>query len=452
LGRPTLLVVRVTDAFAEIWEGLAEALGVSLRLVRPEDAGSLGSGVGAVVLAAGGAERKAADWLERGPLARAPSVAVVGADPGRRAAALLVRAGAADYFALPGDVELLRGFLSNAIAEFRAGPRRNGDGGVVSAAFDGVVAESRAMRTVLAQADRLAHHSDSAALLVGETGTGKELLARAIHESGARRTGPFVPVSCALIPGHLVESELFGHERGAFTDATAANPGVFEVAEGGTLFLDEVGELPVEVQARLLRALEEKPVRRLGGVRPRGADVRVIAATSTEPEGAAEAGGLRGDLYYRLSVVTLRLPPLRERPEDIEPLARQFIAVLAAEYGLAVPALDEAEFEMLRSHDWPGNVRELKNVVERAMLLAEPGRPVLDGFTVDAHRGNGAGGPLPFPATLDAIEGAAARAMVDVCEGNRSEAARRLSISRGRLRRLLGLAEGNGAREGAHES
>jgi DNA-binding NtrC family response regulator len=372
----------------------------------------------------------------------APPVVAVGADPNRRATALLMGAGAADYLVLPEDVELLHSSLAALLTRFQVGRTvRHGDGDIIPGAFEAIVARSPIMRGVLARAGRLLRHRDATALIIGETGTGKELLARAVHSGGPRREAPFVPVNCSALPPQLVESELFGHERGAFTDAHAANPGLFEVAEGGTLFLDEIGALPVALQAKLLRVLENKEVRRVGGTRTRIADVRIIAATNTQLDRAVEDGTFRGDLFYRLSILTVSLPPLRERAEDLEPLARHFLETFAREYGLPVPVLDAAALNALRTYDWPGNVRELKNAMERALLLAEPGHVAIDELPRTAAPRPPAGSTLPFPAPLDAIEAAAARSMLAACEGNRSEAARRLGISRRRLRRLLGLSD-----------
>jgi DNA-binding NtrC family response regulator len=281
-------------------------------------------------------------------------------------------------------------------------------------------------------------HATVTLLLTGETGTGKELLARAIHYNGPRRDAPFVDVNCAAIPETLLESELFGHEKGAFTDATTTKPGLFEVASRGTLFLDEIGHLPLALQGKLLRALEERSVRRVGGTRSIPVDVRIIAATHVDLAAAVTRGEFRQDLYYRLNVVPLSLPPLRERREDILPLARAFLSRFSKEYGLPQPRLTPATERALATHRWAGNVRELRNVIERAVLLHRGG--ALDPTDVVAPEVPAApspDAPIPFPATLAAITRAAAVAMVDRCTGNKSEAARRLGISRPRLLRLL---------------
>ncbi|HYP00136.1 MAG TPA: sigma-54 dependent transcriptional regulator, partial [Pyrinomonadaceae bacterium] len=217
----------------------------------------------------------------------------------------------------------------------------------------------------------LAARSDGRVLISGETGTGKELCARAIHYLSPRAAGPFVPVNCGAIPVELVENEMFGHERGAFTGAASARPGLIEEAEGGTLFLDEIDCLPLLAQTKLLRFLQEKEYRRLGSTKTLRADVRVITASNVDLEEAVKRGKLRQDLYYRLNVVPVRLPPLRERREDIPLLAHYFMAQYAAEFDKLVTTLSAESIQKLVSYDWPGNVRELEHTIERAVLLSE---------------------------------------------------------------------------------
>src|SRR5262249_5840407 len=208
-------------------------------------------------------------------------------------------------------------------------------------------------------------------LIQGETGTGKGLLARLMHRSGPRASAPFVDLSCAAIPETLLEAELFGYERGAFTDARQAKPGLFHVAHGGTLFLDEVGLLPRALQAKILTALEQGSVRRLGATRSEPADVAIIAATNEPLAACVRDGRFREDLYHRLAVLMLELPPLREREADVELLAAQFVATMCEQYGIPVKTLSDGARAGLRAHAWPGNVRELGNVIERAILLAD---------------------------------------------------------------------------------
>ncbi len=231
-----------------------------------------------------------------------------------------------------------------------------------------LVAQSEAMRQVVATAERVAMTS-SPVLLLGETGVGKERVAQLIHNTGPWSRGPFIAVNCAAIPSELFESELFGHERGAFTGATRGRRGRFELADQGTLFLDEVGEVPLHLQAKLLRVLQQRTIEPVGSERSVVVNVRVIAATNRNLRKEAEEGRFRSDLYYRLGVVEIEIPPLRERPEDIEPLLECFTRVLGRQFGGVTPPMDPDVIEALKRYTWPGNVRELVNVLERAMLL-----------------------------------------------------------------------------------
>ncbi|HSM91866.1 MAG TPA: sigma 54-interacting transcriptional regulator, partial [Anaeromyxobacteraceae bacterium] len=240
---------------------------------------------------------------------------------------------------------------------------------------DRYVAESPSMKAVLEQVRRVAS-SDSTVLIRGETGTGKEGLARRVHDLSARRDRPFVAVNLGALPEGLVESELFGHEKGAFTGALRQRPGRFEQADGGTIFLDEVGDAPPSVQVRLLRVLQERELDRVGGTVPVKVDVRVVAATNRDLEASVASGTFREDLYYRLAVVPISLPPLRQRPEDVRPLVEHFLARHAALMGRPPPEVPEPLWATLRGHAWPGNVRELENLVQRALILS-PG-PVLE--------------------------------------------------------------------------
>ncbi len=435
-----VLVAKLSDSFSDVWRQLGSGLDTDIRVVASAETGTIAPATAAVLLAAGGAEREAVEWLERHDVPIGVPVFVVGSDPGRRIAAGVVSHGASDYFALPEDIEILRNAVASALARRRQALSRSTSEPTPDElqAFGAIVGESPAIKAVLQRAGRLLKHAHGTALIVGETGTGKELLARAIHEGGPRREAPFVPVNCSALPHQLVESELFGHEKGAFTDAHAAKPGLFEVADGGTLFLDEIGTLPVDLQAKLLRVLEDREIRRVGATKSRRVDVRVIAASNEDLEEAIRRGSFRQDLYFRLGVITLLLPPVRDRGADVLLIARQLLASLARQHELPVPPLSAEAERALLNYSWPGNVRELKNGVERALLLSPQGQlnvaellpsrpPVLPPPS----------GSLPFPARLDAITSAAARAMLDLCSGNVSEAARRLQVSRRRLRRLL---------------
>jgi two-component system response regulator AtoC len=273
----------------------------------------------------------------------------------------------------------------------------------------------------------------STALILGESGTGKELVARAIHEASPRRGRRFVAVNCAAIPAALLESELFGHARGAFTDAIRDRAGLFEEASGGTLLLDEVGELPLPLQAKLLRVLQEGELRRVGDATPIQVDVRLIAATLRDLAEEVAAGRFREDLYYRLNVLPVRIPPLRERTEDIPQLARYFAERHAARHGLGDVALPDAVIEALAAQPWPGNVRELENVIERALVLAEG--PEIDlaylstVMTMKAPVTNGHADELSIKKATRDLEQELIRRALGVTQGNRTNAAKLLEIS-----------------------
>jgi transcriptional regulator with GAF, ATPase, and Fis domain len=243
--------------------------------------------------------------------------------------------------------------------------------------FEEIVGESPALRSVLARLAKVAP-TDSTVLITGETGTGKELIARAIHKRSHRSARAFVCVNCAAVPSSLITSELFGHEKGAFTGATQRRLGRFELAEGGTLFLDEVGELSVETQIALLRVLQEREFERLGGTRPIRANVRVIAATNRDLQDSIEVGAFRSDLYYRLNVFPVEMPPLRERKEDIPLLVEYFIDRFASRAGKRIRRIDRETLARLTSYAWPGNIRELQNVIERSIIVCDT-----ECFTVD---------------------------------------------------------------------
>jgi two-component system response regulator HydG len=435
-------VVEFTRSFHEVWAALARDLEIELRTTDGSAAPPTQQDVVAMVLAGGGAEREMVGWLERHAWPIEVSVFAVGAETDRRAAIAVVAAGASDYFALPSDLELLRNALASAVARHAQAARGEGHGeeeASTEEAFREIVGNSPSLRGLLNRAAKVLRHRDATALIVGETGTGKELLARALHQGGPRKAAPFVAVNCSALPPNLMESELFGHERGAFTNAHAARPGLFEMADGGTLFLDEIGTLPVDLQAKLLRVLEDREVRRVGGTKSRRVDIRVVAATNENLHRAIRNGAFRQDLYFRLSVVTFTLPPLRERGDDVLSIAQHFLTRLAAQHALPEPALTPEVRRALIAYAWPGNVRELKNAIERAVLLSPPGKLLVSELVPDAGEAvpREVAGPIPFPARLDEIMVAAAQATLELCSGNRSEAARRLQISRRRLRRLV---------------
>jgi len=277
------------------------------------------------------------------------------------------RAGAVQLLREPLDPAAVRGELEGLLAVGKAVPlpERDGENGVGPA----IVGSGPALAEVFRTVARVAA-TPATVLLTGESGTGKELVAQAVHEASDRCDGPFVPVNCAAIPEQLLESELFGHERGAFTGAVARKKGRFERADGGTLFLDEIGEMSLVLQAKILRALEERRVERVGGEGAIELDVRIVAATNRSLATRIEEGEFREDLYYRLAVVELHLPPLRERDGDLRELALHFAAHFARLYGRPLRGITEGALERLEAHHWPGNVRELRNVMDRAVALA----------------------------------------------------------------------------------
>jgi two-component system response regulator HydG len=435
-----LVVVRLSDSFAEFWPLVAAEVEAQLEERPPTAAEPIPAETAAIVLAAGGCEQQLAEFLRQFPARPGVPILAVGASTGHRHAAHAVAAGAADYFALPEDRDALRDTIAAAVARRGEAVARAALARLESQAhaFREIVGESAALRAALERAARVLPHGDATILVTGETGTGKELLARALHYGGPRADAPFVEVNCAAIPALLLESELFGYERGAFTDAKTAKPGLFEAAEGGSLFLDEIDRLALELQSKLLRTLEQKTTRRLGATTSRRFDVRLIAATNADLGAEVRAGRFREDLFYRLNVVSLELPPLRARGDDVIRLAEVFLRKFSAQYALPEPAVTAAVRAALLAHTWPGNVREVRNAIERALLLSAPGTLELTEIEARAaHPPPPTGGALPFPARLSEIVQAAARAMLDLALGNRSEAARRLGISRSRLQRLL---------------
>ena len=434
----TLLVIRLTESFGDFWTQLAKELDVSLTEWRPAEGESPPSGAALVLIAAGGAETELPAFLRSVSLPSDVPMVAVTATTSHRAAARAVAAGAAEYFALPDDRDALREFAMAAVARRRGVLARTAHAQLEAQAhaFREIVGDSPALRATLERAARVLPHADATVLITGETGTGKELLARALHYGGPRAAAPFVALNCAAIPAQLLESELFGHERGAFTDAKSAKPGLFEAADGGTLLLDEINRLAPELQSKLLRALEDKTTRRLGATTSRRIDVRIIAATNADLGTEVREGRFREDLFYRLNVISLHLPSLRERGEDVLLLADAFVKKFSAQYRLPEPALSAEVRRALLTHAWPGNVRELRNAIERALLLSAPGTLELAELT-PAGGAVAVPGALPFPARLVDIVRAAAQAMLDATGGNRSEAARRLGISRSRLGRLL---------------
>ena len=315
--------------------------------------------------------------------------------------------------------------------------------------FGNVIAKSKAMEKVIETAKKVAASETTTVLLEGDTGTGKDLIARAIHFASSRAREPFVPISCSALPENLLESELFGYEKGAFTDAKTSKKGLFETGNGGSVYLDEIGDVKPSLGIKLLRVIEEKTFRRVGGTKDIKVDVRIIAATNRDLEKLVKEGAFREDLYFRLKVVPIVIPPLRDRREEIIPLAKFFIGNFCREYRRNSKIMSREAEEIMENYDWPGNVRELRNVIERAVIL-EPGdeilathlpfdilRPKMD----EVERVQG----LAIPAegiSLEKVEEDLIKAALSMAKGNQSEAARLLDLSRDTLRyraKKLGL-------------
>ncbi|GIX10070.1 sigma-54-dependent Fis family transcriptional regulator [Elioraea sp.] len=435
-------VMIVGSMSAELGEAARIAISRGARITQADDVvpalAQLRSGRGADVvlcdvqlaiedlIAAMAAERIAAPVIACGTRA----------DAVRAAAA--IRAGAREYLPLPPDAELIAAMLETIGGDGRA-----------------PVAADPVMLAALRRAEQVAA-SEASVLIRGESGTGKEVMARHIHRRSRRAAGPFIAVNCAAIPENLLESELFGHEKGAFSGAIARRIGRFEAADGGTLLLDEISEMDVRLQAKLLRAIQEREIDRLGGSEPVKVNVRILATTNRPLEAEVRKGTFREDLYFRLNVVTLTVPPLRERPRDIAPLAEMFARRYAEVNGLAYRPLSAEAVRLLEVQPWRGNVRELENTIHRAVLLAtgetigvEAIELPQDETAVPAAPGNGhAARAAPSPAPAGTLAGLVGRTVADVerdliletlthCLGNRTHAAAILGISIRTLRNKL---------------
>ncbi len=377
-------------------------------------------------------------------------VVVVTAFGSLETAVAAIRAGAYDFVTKPIDVDALVLVLERAVQHralrdevrrLRQELGRRGDDGAV-------VGDSPPMKQAYALIDRVAD-LDSTVLITGESGTGKEVAARAVHTRGRRKDGPFVAINCAAMPEALLESELFGHAKGAFTDAKAARSGLFVQANGGTLFLDGVGEMPLGLQPKLLRALQERVMRPVGGDHEVSFDVRVVAATNRDLEGMVEEGRFREDLYYRLNVVQMELPSLRSRGGDILLLAQHFIEHFAARANKRVTGLNESVAERLMSYSWPGNVRELRNCIERAVAVTVTERLAVDDLPekIRAYRASHVVVASGDPSELTTLEEVERRYILRVMEevkGNKSLAAQILGLDRKTLYRKLDRIKGSG--------
>jgi DNA-binding NtrC family response regulator len=306
-------------------------------------------------------------------------------------------------------------------------------------AHPNIVARSAKMQETLATVERVAP-TNATVLLGGESGVGKDLIARAIHEKSRRATGPFVKINSTAIPENLLESELFGYEKGAFTGAAASKPGKFELADKGTLFLDEIGDVPPATQVKLLRVLQEREFERLGGTKTIKVDVRLVAATNRNLRTALEQGTFREDLYYRLNVVPIDIAPLRERKEDIPELVNLFVSRFAGDSGKPVEGISPEAMKVLVNYHWPGNVRELQNIIERACALAKGTTIEVADIHLDSHPGKGADAGnhfLPAGLTLEQWEDEMIQEALRRAHGNKSQAARLLGLSRNALRYRL---------------
>jgi two-component system response regulator AtoC len=360
------------------------------------------------------------------------------------------RAGLFDFLSKPVDFDSLRATirygletrrLRTEVQRWRETDRKS-DGSTI-------IGESKAMTDALALMRKAAAGATTTILLEGESGTGKDLFAKAIHYGSPVARGPFVAVNCSALPDTLLESELFGHERGAFTDARSLKKGLFETADGGTLYLDEVGELKLGLQAKLLRAIETLTFRRVGGTQDLSVEVRIVAASNRDLELAVEAGTFRADLYYRLGVIRLRLPPLRERREDIPALVEHFLREYSLKLRRPMTGVSAEALKVLMRHRWPGNVRELRNAIERAVLLEEG--PTLTPAYLPTPRGEAAtpepaaaGGASPtrivLPPdgmSLERVEEELIRQAMAMARGNQTRAAKLIDISRDALRYKL---------------
>ena len=291
--------------------------------------------------------------------------------------------------------------------------------------LDRILGRSKIMQETVSQIRAVAE-SDSSVLLLGESGTGKELVAQAIHWASPRRAGRFIAMNCAAVPESLLESELFGHEKGAFTGADRRREGLFAAASGGTLFLDEVGDMPLATQAKLLRVLEDRAVRPLGGTATTQLDLRIVTATNKDLPAMVKDGRFREDLYYRLAVIPIRLPSLRERPEDIRVIAEHYLRETAARLGKEIEGFDETALSWMEHHTWPGNVRELQNVIERAVVLAHTSRITRAdlGTEFTLYETNS-----PLRPTLAKLEGEYVRRVLDEVQGDKVAAAKILGVS-----------------------
>jgi len=344
-----------------------------------------------------------------------------------------LRAGADDYLAKPFERQALLLAVERTLKTrvLTAENRRLNEALEERDRLVDIVGKAASMQKLYRRIEKIAG-TEATVLLSGESGTGKELVARAIHQLSHRKTGPFIAANCAAIPEGLMEAEFLGAEKGAYTGAHATRQGKFEAAIGGSLFLDEIGELPLAIQPKLLRALQEGCVTRVGGNKEIQTDVRIIAATNRALTEEVAAGRFREDLFYRLNVVPIELPPLRERREDIPRLVDHFITRTARSHGIEIAPFPKAMMRRLLDYPWPGNVRELGNVVERLVLLADDGQVSSDDLPTEMRAGNGSGNDFKLPAggiAWEVLEQSVLKQALETANGNRSQAAKLLGLT-----------------------
>ncbi|MCB9686839.1 MAG: sigma-54-dependent Fis family transcriptional regulator [Alphaproteobacteria bacterium] len=376
-------------------------------------------------------------------------VVVLTAFGSMESAVAAIRAGAYDFLAKPVDLDALALALDRAVQHRRLTDevRRLRAAARTAPKLDDLVGDSAPMRALFDLVARVAP-TDSSVLVHGESGTGKELVAQAIHAHSRRATGPFVAINCAAVPENLLESELFGHVRGAFTDAKGGRPGLFVRAHRGTLFLDEIGDLPLPLQVKLLRVLQERKVRPVGSDEEVGIDVRVVSATHRDVDEMVDQARFRADLLYRLDVIRVEVPPLRARGNDVLLLAQRFVEQFAAREGKAVTGIAQPAAQRIRDYDWPGNVRELQNCIERAVALTTFDRLTVDDLPprVAKHQPTervvvAASDPAAL-LPLDEVERRYIQQVMDTVKGNKALAARILGLDRKTLYRKLGKEPG----------
>ena len=378
-------------------------------------------------------------------------VIMVTGNDSRENALASIRRGAVDWYAKPIQLEELRTMLRRAFHIQRLEAEQAAGTPTGKKRYHKLVGESEAVKKVFGLIQRVAP-TDATVLVLGENGTGKELVAHAIHQASTRRSGPFVPIHCGAIPETLLESELFGHEKGAFTDAYRSREGKFELADGGTIFLDEIGELPVHLQVKLLRFLQDHIIERVGGRDSVRLDVRVVAATNRDLQAGIAAGRFREDLYYRLSVLTIQVPPLRDRGDDVRMLADYFLDFYSRHHKRRIKGFTQSTLRAIQAHAWPGNVRELENRVQRGVIMARDSYLRPEDLELAPAKGET---PRTLQEARDAAEHALLVEALTRNAGNITRAARDIDVSRPTLHDLLrkhGIEADRFRRPGAPEA